>query len=82
MIREYIITASLVFAATFALDYVWAYYTRAVQRHAALPAAWWAFGIIILGGVGQIGYVNDPWLLLPAGAGAFAGTFAAIRWRH
>lgn len=70
----------IVFAAMFALDFVWAYYTRAIQRHAALPAALWAVGIIVLGGIGQIGYVNDPVLLIPAALGAFGGTFAAIHW--
>lgn len=70
----------IVFAAMFALDFVWAYYTRAIQRHAAMSAASWAVGIIVLGGIGQIGYVNDPWLLIPASLGAFGGTFVAVYW--
>lgn len=70
-----------VFGATFALDYVWAYYTKALNERAATRAAWWAAGIMILGGVAQFGYVNDPVLLIPAALGAAAGTYVAVR-RH
>lgn len=70
-----------VFAATFALDFVWAYYTKALNECAEWRAAWWAAGIMILGGIAQVGYVNDPVLLIPAALGAFAGTFVAVR-RH
>lgn len=78
---EQAISYLLVFGAFFALDFVWAYYTKAVTERLEWRAAWWAVGITILSGIGQIGYVNDPALLIPAGLGAFAGTFAAIR-RH
>lgn len=76
------IEAIAVFAAMAALDYVWAYYTRAIQAHAALSAASWAVGITVLSGIAQFGYIHNPWLLIPAAAGAFVGTFAAIRWRR
>lgn len=69
----------LVFIACFALDFVWAYYTKAVTERAEWRAAWWAAGIMILSGIGQIGYVNDPALLIPAALGAFGGTYLAIR---
>ena len=78
---EIILLNLFVFGACFALDFVWAYYTKAVTERAEWRAAWWAAGIMILGGIGQIGYVNDPVLLIPAGLGAFAGTFVAIK-RH
>lgn len=67
-----------VFAVMFMLDFVWAEYTRAITASAALRASWWAMAIIVLGGAGQIGYTNNPWLLLPAAAGAFGGTFVAL----
>lgn len=70
-----------VFGATFALDFVWAYYTKALHERAEWRAAWWAAGIMILGGVAQFGYVNEPVLLIPAALGAFAGTLIAVR-RH
>ncbi len=75
---EAILPYVFVFGATFALDFVWAYYTKALNERAAGRAAWWAAGIIILGGVAQIGYVNDPVLLIPAALGAALGTYAAV----
>lgn len=71
----------IVFLALFGLDYVWSYYTRAITSHRAIPAALWAVAIIILNGVAAVGYVNDMWLLIPAAAGAFCGTYASVRWR-
>lgn len=73
----------IVFAAMFALDFVWIFFTKAIQRHAPFAAANWAVVVLGCNGVAQIGYVNDPWLLLPAAAGAFGGTYAAMKWgRH
>jgi hypothetical protein len=68
----------MVFVAMFALDFVWAFYTKAIQRHAATAAASWAVGIILFSGFSQIAYTHEPWLLLPAALGAFAGTFIAV----
>lgn len=68
-----------VFLALFALDFVWAKYTHALAAHQAIPASAYASGIILLNGVAVIGYTSDPWLLLPAILGAFAGTYAAIK---
>lgn len=69
----------IVFGAMFALDFVWAHYTRAVQSHRALAAAWWAVAILIFNGIAQIAYIHDPWMLLPAALGAFGGTYLAMR---
>lgn len=72
--------ALIVFAAMFSLDFVWAFYTKAIQKHRPLAAAWWAVAIIVFTAVAQIGYINDPILVLPAALGAFAGTYAAMKW--
>lgn len=72
----------IVFVAMFALDFVWALYTQAVTASAALRASMWATAITVLSGLGQIGYTHDPWLLIPAALGAFAGTFIALTYRH
>lgn len=69
----------IVFLAMFALDFVWAYYTRAVTSGHAAKAAAWATGIILLSGTAQIGYTQNAWLLIPAMLGAFGGTYAALR---
>lgn len=69
----------IVFGAMFVLDFVWAFYTKAIQKHRALASANWAVMILIFNGIAQIGYIGDPWLLLPAAAGAFGGTYLAMR---
>lgn len=74
--------AAIVFAALFALDFVWISYTKAVTQHAPMGAAFWAVLILLFNGVSQIGYVNEPWLLVPAAAGAFTGTYAAMWWEN
>lgn len=70
---------ALVFLAMTALDFVWAFYTRAVARGHALKGALYASGIICLTGTAQIGYTHNPFLLIPAALGAFLGTYAALR---
>lgn len=72
--------SAAVFAAMFSLDYGWARYTAAITSRSAATAGAYAAAIIVLSGVTTIGYTGNPWLLIPAVAGAFAGTFTAVRW--
>jgi len=69
----------LVFGVLFVLDFVWARYTIAMTDRSATKAAGYAGIIIVLSGAAQIGYTADPWLLIPAFLGAFAGTYVAVR---
>jgi hypothetical protein len=78
MIRDCI----LVFLAVLAMDFVWALYAKAIQRHAVIAASSWAGAIIVFSGLSQIAYVNDPILLIPAVLGAVVGTAAAMKWSH
>lgn len=71
----------IVFVAMFGLDFVWSYYTRAITNHKALSAALWSVALILFNGAVTHGYVNNLWLLIPAGLGAFAGTYVSVRWR-
>ena len=71
--------ALLVFAAMFALDLVWVFYTRAAVVKQALLASCWASAIMLLNGMVVLGFVSNKWMLVPAILGAFAGTFAAIK---
>lgn len=71
--------ALLVFIALFVLDFVWARYTIAIQRKAALAASHYAAMIIALAGFAQISYTGNPWLLIPATLGAAAGTWSAMK---
>lgn len=73
------LSAFIVFLSMFALDFVWAFYTKAIQRHAPMASALWAVAILAFNGVAQIGYINDPWLLVPAAVGAFGGTYCAMK---
>jgi lipid-A-disaccharide synthase-like uncharacterized protein len=70
----------LVFVAMFAMDFVWARYTHAIAEHRAMPASFWAVAILGFSGYVTTSYVKDPWMLIPAGVGAFMGTWAAIWW--
>jgi hypothetical protein len=69
----------IVFAAMTALDFVWAFYTRAVASGHVLKGSFMASGLICLTGTAQIGYTHDWHLLAPAALGAFVGTYAALR---
>lgn len=71
--------ALIVFASMFVLDFVWAFYTKAITKHMPLPAALWAVIILAFNGIAQIGYVTEHWLLIPAAFGAFGGTYVAMK---
>ena len=71
--------AALVFASLFALDFVWARYTFAMTSGRPAIAGSYASVLIVLSGAAAIGYTSDPWMLIPAAAGAFLGTYAAVR---
>lgn len=72
------INSVIVFSAVAVLDFVWAFYTRACANGWAGIGALAAGLIILLSGSAQIGYVHNPWLLLPAVLGAIAGTWSAL----
>lgn len=69
-----------VFAALFAADFAWAVCVRKVRDDAPIAAGLWAVAIFIPTAAGVISYTTDPWLLVPATAGTFAGTWAGVRW--
>lgn len=73
--------ATLVFAAVAVLDLAWARYTIALTDRRGLVSGLYAAGIIALSGFAAVNYVGNPWMLLPAMAGAFVGTVTAVRWR-
>lgn len=72
------LAALMVFAATFALDYVWTKYIAAVGHKTPHLAALWSTSMIPLGAVSVLGYTQNKWLLLPAMAGAYASTWLAV----
>jgi len=70
------------FVLTFALDYVWTGYAKSVSANRAVLASWYSALIFLIGGLSTIGYVTNPWLLIPAIAGGVSGTYAAMKWAH
>lgn len=68
-----------VFTAMFVLDFVYAKYTLAVQALKPTSAASYAFGITLCNVIVTIGFVHDNWLVIPTLAGAYAGTYFAVR---
>lgn len=73
-------TALVVFAALFALDFVWARYTNAITAQRELAASLYAAALIILSGIAAVVYTTEPLMLVPAALGAFAGTYVAVKW--
>lgn len=71
-------TALGVFAVYVAIDFVWALYTKHIMAKDSTAAGLSSAAIIFLNGLGTIGFTSNHWLLIPAGLGAFAGTWLAI----
>lgn len=72
----------LAFLGMVLVDALWALYIKAVADHEELAAASWSALVLGAGGGVTLGYVNDPWLLVPACAGAFVGTGLSLRWQR
>lgn len=68
------------FLAMAALDFVWTKYTYSVTKKYPHWASGWASAIALLAGAAQIAYTKNPWLLIPAVLGAYAGTYLAVEW--
>lgn len=67
------------FFALLFLDFIWAEYTKAVTARRVWAASSLAGVLYLLGGLMAIAYVGNHWILLPAAAGSFAGTFLSVR---
>lgn len=65
------------------LDLAWAVYTASVSdgSHPAKPAVW-SMALYALSGMATISWTQDHWLLVPACAGAFTGTFIGAWWNR
>ena len=73
------VAVGLFFAATL-LDAVFALYTVAVVNTAPLRAASLSFLTYMLEAVGVVNYVHNKWYLAPLALGAFAGSYAVVKW--
>jgi hypothetical protein len=59
-------------------DIVWARYISCAAQGKRLGGSVYAVIITLMGGFTMTSYVHDLWLLVPAGAGAFVGTYLII----
>jgi hypothetical protein len=69
-----------VFCALFVADFAWAVCVRKVRDDSPIAAALWAVAIFLPTAAGVLSYTADPWLILPATVGTFAGTWAGVAW--
>jgi hypothetical protein len=65
----------LAFLGMVALDYVWARYVLTLTKKRIIVGSSYAAGIMLLNGMVTLTYVSNPWMILPAAAGAFIGTY-------
>jgi uncharacterized membrane protein YfcA len=65
----------LTFGGMVVLDFVWARYTIAITKKYAVVGGGYAALIMVLNGTVTLTYVHDPWMIIPAAAGAFVGTY-------
>lgn len=72
-------TRSLVaFIATFVNDFVWAHYISSITTSPAVVAGIWGMVTVVLGAFVVLSYVDDNRMIIPAGLGAFLGTYFAV----
>jgi uncharacterized membrane protein YfcA len=71
---EYVVT----FFAVFFTDIFYTYYLRAIQEEQTIKASLWASIVFIVACVAVINYTTNYWLLIPAGVGAFCGTYVGM----
>jgi len=74
-----VITWVAVFFAVVLMDYVWCLYVQAVATKRLVVASNMSVAIIGLSGYVTTMYIDDVWLLIPAGIGAWIGTAIAVK---
>ena len=78
LLNQFWIKCSYVVVATGLSDYVWARYIHTVADSQRFDASVWSAVVVILGALVITSYVDDRRLILPAGIGAFIGTYLAL----
>jgi uncharacterized membrane protein YfcA len=74
---EYVVT----FFAVFFTDIFYTYYLKAIQDERAMAASLWATVVFLVACIAVINDTTNYWLLIPAGLGAFSGTWVGMRLR-
>ena len=68
-----------VFLALVVIDILYAVYTKQVMKDKPAYSSLLAAGIYVINAIITINFVIDPWLLIPAGLGAFVGTYIGVK---
>lgn len=68
-----------VFFGLVVIDVLYAIYTKQVQKDNALLSSLSAAALYVISGLVVIGFVKDIFLLIPAGLGAFVGTYIGVK---
>lgn len=76
---EFLLHALAVFVGVALLDIMWAWYIQHTAQNDAWRASLTAVGLTVFGAGLTLEYVHNRWLLIPAGLGAFAGTFIPLK---
>jgi uncharacterized membrane protein YfcA len=69
----------LVFLALVLVDVLNAIYIKHIEKNNAVLASSTAVVLFLAASMAVIGYVDNNWLLIPASAGAFVGTYIGIK---
>ena len=80
-IYKHMIDYFLAFFAIFFTDIFYTYYLRAVHEEQTVKASCWATIVYVIAAVAIIEYNANHWLLIPAGIGAFCGTWVGMKLR-
>lgn len=75
---EYVVT----FFAVFFTDIFYTWYLRSVQEEQIVKASLWATVVFLVACIAVINYTTNYWLLIPAGLGAFSGTYVGMILRN
>lgn len=67
-----------VFLLMIFVDFFWAKYITETASGNAFIASTWATILFVSSGFVTVEYVKNKWLLIPAGIGAFIGTYLGI----
>jgi Na+/glutamate symporter len=66
------------FFAIFFTDIFYVYYLKSVEEGHVLKSSLWATVVFLVACFAVINYTTNHWLLIPAGFGAFAGTYVGM----
>ena len=66
------------FCGTFVSDFIWAKYISSITDATPAVAGFWGMATVVLGAFVVLSYVNDRRMIVPAGIGAFLGTYFAV----